>query len=70
MSQKEFASVLDCDILTKEEIVLMMKHYSGFGLELPFTNSLRLIEFTDLKSLAVPLMHPGPALANLLMPLI
>ena len=43
MSQKEFASVLDCDILTKEEIVLMMKHYSGFGLELPFTNSLRLL---------------------------
>ena len=43
MSQKEFASVLDCDILTKEEIVLMMKHYSGFSLELPFTNSLRLL---------------------------
>ena len=43
MSQKEFASVLDCDILTKEEIVLMMKHYSGFGLEssLPFMNSIR-----------------------------
>ena len=44
MSQKQFASVLDCDILTKEEIVLMMKHYSGFGLEssLPFMNSIRV----------------------------
>ena len=43
MSQKQFASVLDCDILTKEEIVLMMKHYSGFGLEssLPFMNAIR-----------------------------
>ena len=43
MSQKEFASVLDCDILTKEEIVLMMKHYSGFRFEssLPFMHSLR-----------------------------
>ena len=43
MSQKEFASVLDCDILTKNEIVSMMKHYSGFGLEpsLPFMHSLR-----------------------------
>ena len=45
MSQKEFASVLDCDILTKEEIVLMMKHYSGFGLEssLPFMNAIRTV---------------------------
>ena len=44
MSQKQFASVLDCDILTKEEIVLMMKHYSGFGLEssLPFMNAIRV----------------------------
>ena len=45
MSQKQFASVLDCDILTKEEIVLMMKHYSGFGLEpsLPFMNAIRTV---------------------------
>ena len=43
MSQKEFASVLDCDILTKKEIVSMMKHYGGGGLEssLPFMHSLR-----------------------------
>ena len=43
MSQKQFASLLDCDILTKEEIVLMMKHYSGFGLEssVPFMNAIR-----------------------------
>ena len=43
MSQKEFASVLDCDILTKNEIVSMMKHYSGFDLEpsLPFMHSPR-----------------------------
>ena len=45
MSQKEFASVLDCDILTKEEIVLMMKHYSGFRFEssLPFMHSVRAV---------------------------
>ena len=45
MSQKEFASVVvDCDILTRKEIGLMMKHYSGFGLEssLPFMNSVRV----------------------------
>ena len=45
MSQKEFASVVvDCDILTRKEIGLMMKHYSGFGLEssLPFMNSIRV----------------------------
>ena len=39
MSQKEFASVVvDCDILTKKEMGLMMKHYVGVGLEssLPF----------------------------------
>ena len=44
MSQKEFASVLDCDILTKEEIVFMMKHYGGVSLEssLPFMHSPRL----------------------------
>ena len=43
MSQKEFASVLDCDILTKKEIVSMMKHYGGGGLEssLPFMHSPR-----------------------------
>ena len=43
MSQKEFASVLDCDILTKKQIVFMMKHYSGSGLEssLPFIHSPR-----------------------------
>ncbi|CAH3197589.1 unnamed protein product [Porites evermanni] len=45
MSQKEFASVVvDCDILTRKEIGLMMKHYSGFGLDssLPFMNSIRV----------------------------
>ena len=44
MSQKEFASVVvDCDILTKKEIGLMMKHYGGVGLEssLPFMHSPR-----------------------------
>ena len=43
MSQKEFASVLDCDILTKKQIVFMMKHYGGGGLEgsLPFMHSPR-----------------------------
>ena len=44
MSQKEFASVVvDCDILTKKEFGLMMKHYSGVGLEssLPFMHSPR-----------------------------
>ena len=44
MSQKEFASVVvDCDILTKKEIGLMMKHYGGVGLEssLPFKRSPR-----------------------------
>ena len=36
MSQKEFASVVvDCDILTKKEIGLMMKHYGGVGLVSP-----------------------------------
>ena len=44
MSQKEFASVVvDCDILTKKEFGLMMKHYGGVGLEssLPFMHSPR-----------------------------
>ena len=43
MSQKEFASVLDCDILTKKQIVFMMKHYGGGGLEssIPFMHSPR-----------------------------
>ena len=44
MSQKEFASVVvDCEILTKREIGLMMKHYVGVDLEssLPFTHSPR-----------------------------
>ena len=44
MSQKEFASVVvDCDILTKKEFGLMMKHYGGVGLEssLPFKRSPR-----------------------------
>ena len=44
MSPKEFASVVvDCDILTKKEIGLMMKHYVGVGLEssLLFMNSPR-----------------------------
>ena len=44
MSQKEFASVVvDCEILTKNEIGLMMKHYGGVGLEssLPFMQSPR-----------------------------
>ena len=44
MSLKEFASVVvDCDILTKKEIGLMMKHYGGVGLEssLPFMHSPR-----------------------------
>ena len=44
MSQKDFASVVvDCDILTRKEIGLMMKHYSGFCLEsaLPFMNAIR-----------------------------
>ena len=34
MSQKEFASVVvDCEILTKNEIGFTMKHYGGVGLE-------------------------------------
>ena len=44
MSQKEFASVVvDCEILTKNEIGLMMKHYGSVGLEssLPFMHSPR-----------------------------
>ena len=44
MSQKEFASVVvDCEILTKKEIGVMMKHYVGVGLEssLPFMHSPR-----------------------------
>ena len=43
MSPKEFASVLDCEILTKKEIVFMMNHYSGGSLEssLPFMHSPR-----------------------------
>ena len=42
MSQKEFASVLECDILTKTEIVFMMKHYGGVYLEsFPFMFSPR-----------------------------
>ena len=48
MSQKEFASVVvDCDILTKKEIGLMMKHYGGVGLEssLPFMHSPRRTGF-------------------------
>ena len=48
MSQKEFASVVvDCDILTKKEIGLMMKHYGGVGLESssPFMHSPRRTGF-------------------------
>ena len=42
MSQKEFASVVvDCDILTRKEIGLMMKHYNGLESSLPFMNSIR-----------------------------
>ena len=44
MSQKEFASVVvDCEILTQNEIGFMMKHYGGVGLEssLPFMHSSR-----------------------------
>ena len=44
MSQPEFASVVvDCAILTKKEICLMLKHYSGVGVEssLPFVHSSR-----------------------------
>ena len=44
MSQPEFASVVvDCAILTKKEICLMLKHYSGVGVEssLPFIHSSR-----------------------------
>ena len=60
MSPKEFASVLDCEILTKKQIVFMMKHYGGGSLEssIPFMHSPRQplprslgfsIEFTDLE---------------------
>ena len=44
MSQPEFASVVvDCAILTKKEICLMLKHYSGVCVEssLPFMHSCR-----------------------------
>ena len=43
MSPKEFASVLDCEILTKKQIVFMMKHYGGGSLEssIPFMHSPR-----------------------------
>ena len=44
MLQSEFASVVvDCAILTKKEICLMLKHYSGVGVEssLPFMQSPR-----------------------------
>ena len=44
MSQKEFASVVvDCEILTTNEIGFTMKHYGGVGLEssLPFMHSPR-----------------------------
>ena len=66
MSQEVFASVLDCEILTKEEIVLMMKHYRGFGLE----SSLPFIEFRDFKGFAVPLVFPGTTTTASLMLLI
>ena len=48
MSQKEFASVVfDLDILTKKEIGLMFKHYSGvhFKSPLPFMASPRIWPF-------------------------
>ena len=66
MSQKEFASVVvDCDILTKKEIGLMMKHYGGVGLEssLPFIHSPRqrktgllhrVYRFTEVSSPEMP----------------
>ena len=44
MSQPEFVSVVvDCAILTKKEICLMLKHYSGVGVEysLPFMHFSR-----------------------------
>ena len=66
MSQKEFASVLDCDILTKKQIVFMMKYYGGGGLEasLPFVHSPRqrglfhrIYRFTEVSP---PEMPNGP----------
>ena len=66
MSPKEFASVLDCDILTKKQIVFMMKHYGGGGLEssLPFMHSPRQpglfhrsYRFTEVSP---PVMPNGP----------
>ena len=66
MSQKEFASVLDCDILTKKQIVFMRKYYGGGGLEasLPFVHSPRqrglfhrIYRFTEVSP---PEMPNGP----------
>ena len=69
MSQKEFASVVvDCEILTKKEIGVMMKHYVGVGLEssLPFMHSPRqhrtglfhrIYKFTEVSA---PEMPDGP----------
>ena len=66
MSQKEFASVVvDCDILTKKEIGLMMKHHGGVGLQssLPFIHSPResktgllhrVYRFTEVSSPEMP----------------
>ena len=71
MSQKEFASVLDCDILTKKQIVFMMKHYVGGDLEasLPFMHSPRqpglfhrIYRFTEVTP---PKMPDGPWHYNL-----
>ena len=69
MSQKEFASVVvDCEILTKKEIGVMMKHYVGVALEssLPFMHSPRqprtglfhrIYKFTEVSA---PEMPDGP----------
>ena len=79
MSQKEFASVVvDCEILTKKEIGVMMKHYVGVGLEssLPFIHSPRqprtglfhrIYRFTEV-SPPECLMVPGTTLLVNLMP--
>ena len=66
MSQPEFASVVvDCGILTKKEICLMLKHYSGVSVEssLPFMHSSRTGLLHRIYRFAVvnpPRMPDGP----------
>ena len=77
MSQKEFALVVvDCDILTKKEFFcLMLKHYSGVGVEssLPFMHSSRtgllhrIYRFAVVNPPPECLMVPGATLMVILM---